>query len=65
MSTNNQIKSTDMEIVRNLCFESTIKINFHTSEEALMVKSCLEVDEELQPSKIHRSISVTDSFLIM
>lgn len=65
MSANNEIKQIDLDINRKFHFESTIKINFHSSKAALLVKSCLDVDEELQPTKINRSISIDGTFLNM
>ncbi len=45
--------------------ESVTRINFENHSEALMVKQCLEVDEELQPLKIERYFEVQDNVLIV
>lgn len=45
--------------------ESISRIAFETTRQALMVKQCLEVDEELQPLKIERSYELEDNILIV
>ena len=42
-----------------------MKIDFYSNDTATMVKSCIEVDEELQPTKISKSITVNGTFLLM
>ena len=45
--------------------QSEMRIRFATSEEANMVKSALEVDEELQPQRIERIMTVDDCVLVV
>jgi EKC/KEOPS complex subunit PCC1/LAGE3 len=40
-------------------FRSELKVQFGSAEEALMVKTALEVDEELQPTRVSRCFTVT------
>ena len=46
-------------------FSSTIRLQFPSSKAALVVKQCLEVDEELQPDKITKEFETFDSILEM
>ena len=45
--------------------EGVVSINLFTPRYANIVKDCLDVDEELQPTKIERIITVSDSILTM
>ena len=46
-------------------FESNINIKFLTQKQAEMVKTSLEVDEELQPKRVKKLITVEENNLIM
>lgn len=46
-------------------YKSSVFIKLGSVEEANMLKSCLEVDEELQPNKISKSFSIENSDLRM
>ena len=61
----NQIVSSEGIVDDTKVFKSQIKINFPSSRNAQLVKSCLEVDDELQPLRLTRSIEVNDSVLEM
>ena len=52
----------DGDSLKSIC---EIKIDFYSNDTANMVKSCLEVDDELQPTKINKSITVNGTFLLM
>jgi hypothetical protein len=46
-------------------FHSTVRINFPSSNEAWIMKSVLEVDEELQPQRLSRTFEIEGNQLIM
>ena len=43
--------------------ESLVEISFPSNEYAEMVKSCLEIDEELQPNKLIKEFQVDKNIL--
>lgn len=43
--------------------ESLVEISFTCNEHAEMVKSCLEIDEELQPNKLIKEFLVENNIL--
>jgi hypothetical protein len=44
---------------------STLRIALQTHVQASNIMKCLEVDEELQPTKIEKRFEVQDNILIM
>lgn len=50
-------------INRRMPYESLVEISFPCNEHAEMVKSCLEVDEELQPNKMIKEFIVDNNIL--
>ena len=46
-------------------YKSTTRISFANSKQADIVKKCLEVDEELQPTKIDKVLSVDGHDLVV
>ena len=56
---------TTMSINPTNCMscESLLEISFPCNEHAEMVKSCLEVDEELQPNKLIKEFLVENNIL--
>ena len=44
---------------------SEMRVRFESCRQAMMVKSALEIDEELQPSRIERMMSVDGCVLLM
>lgn len=62
METEGEENAKKSEIKRN---QGLIKIKFPSEEHARMVMISLQVDEELQPMKIERNISVDTNYLIM
>jgi hypothetical protein len=46
-------------------YKSCIRIDFKSTENAMNVKSCLEIDDELQPDKILKSLEVDGTKLIV
>jgi hypothetical protein len=46
-------------------FHSTVRINFPSPNEAWIMKSVLEVDEELQPQRLSRTFEIEGNQLIM
>ena len=46
-------------------YESELRINFVDGRQANFVKTTLEVDEELQPTKISKALIVEGSTLIV
>ena len=46
-------------------FESEIRIRYNSSREAKMMKDVIEVDEELQPLRIEKTIMNDGNYLLM
>ena len=46
-------------------YKSEIRMQMGTVEEAEVFKQCMEVDEELQPTKISRSFSVQEGGVLV
>jgi hypothetical protein len=46
-------------------YKSLIRIALPSNEHAIMIVSCLEVDEELQPNRISKSFDIDDKILTM
>ena len=55
----------DEMIENEKSFKSQLNIKFPSNSQALIVKSCLEVDDELQPQRLSRSLIVNDTILEM
>jgi hypothetical protein len=45
--------------------ESTLRIKFASCYDAVLVQQCLAVDDELQPSKVHKEITTENNYLVM
>ena len=58
-----RLKPYNCQMARPYC--SDLRIAFLSDEQALCVKQCLEGDDELQPTKIDKSIDVDGKVLIM
>ena len=46
-------------------YKSTLRVAFASTRQAVMVKQCLEGDDELQPNRIDKSFDVEDHNLIV
>lgn len=46
-------------------YASKTNIKLQNAKQATMLKQCLEIDEELQPNRIHRLIEAKDNILII
>lgn len=47
----------------DLTCESVVEVTFLKNSQAVMVKSCLEIDEELQPHRLAKTFSVDGNVL--
>lgn len=45
--------------------QGQIRIRFETAELASLVKLCMEVDDELQPTKLLKVITLEDEYLVV
>jgi hypothetical protein len=54
-----------MENTTSFLYSSDIKVQFPGNREATMVLKAIEVDEELQPTRIMKILSVQENFLTM
>mmetsp|Transcript_33857 Transcript_33857/g.34492 ORF Transcript_33857/g.34492 Transcript_33857/m.34492 type:complete len:87 (+) Transcript_33857:458-718(+) len=50
---------------RPLLHKAHMRIKFSSTEKARMICDCLNVDDELQPTKVSKALEVDDSFLIV
>ena len=46
-------------------YHSQLRIFFSSNEQATLVMKCMQVDDELQPNRLEKKISVEDNYLIM
>ena len=49
----------------DVCFTSEVTVNFSNAAVATLVLAVLEVDDELQPERIQKSLHVEDNLLIV
>jgi hypothetical protein len=46
-------------------YHSQLRILFQSNEQAIIVLKCMQVDDELQPHRLEKTLSVEDNYLIV
>ena len=55
-----------MEVVAaNKPYQCTLRIHLQNERHAMIIKDCMEVDEELQPLKVSKQFTITGSILTL
>ena len=52
-------------VVANKPYQCTLRINLPNERHAMIIKDCMEVDEELQPLKVSKQFTIAGSTLIL
>lgn len=46
-------------------YHSQLRILFQSNDQAIIVLKCMQVDDELQPHRLEKTLSVEDNYLIV
>jgi tRNA threonylcarbamoyladenosine modification (KEOPS) complex Pcc1 subunit len=49
----------------NKPYQCTLRIKLQNERHAMIIKDCMEVDEELQPLKVSKQFTITDNTLTL